>query len=144
MRVQRYASWVRALRQTAQDLELPLVRNRRNPPLKAHWNQAGVSDEGRGMEGSRAVWKFVKKLQTWSHQQPQCGMQLHGIQSERMPSRYSTARVYRSFLNNHILPQWGDTLIQDVQPRPVEFGSVQLPLSPKSQVARSEPAPQSC
>jgi hypothetical protein len=38
-----------------------------------------------------------------------------------MPSRQSTARVYRSFLNNHILPKWGDTEIQAVQPRPVEL-----------------------
>jgi integrase len=53
-------------------------------------------------------------------------------QSERMPTRHSTARVYRSFLNNHILPKWGDTAIQDVQPRPVELWLRELPLSPKS------------
>ena len=53
-------------------------------------------------------------------------------EAERMPSRHSTARVYRSFLNNHILPKWGDTLIQDVQPRPVELWLRELPLSPKS------------
>jgi len=49
-----------------------------------------------------------------------------------MPSRQSTARVYRSFLNNHVLPKWGDTRIQDVQPRPVELWLRELPLSPKS------------
>src|SRR6185503_15587461 len=27
-------------------------------------------------------------------------------EKERMPTRRSTARVYRAFLNNHILPQW--------------------------------------
>ena len=53
-------------------------------------------------------------------------------EAERMPSRHSTARVYRSFINNHILPNWGDTLIQDVQPRPVELWLRELPLSPKS------------
>ncbi len=36
------------------------------------------------------------------------------------------------FLNNHILPKWGDTQIQDVQPRPVELWLRELPLSPKS------------
>jgi integrase len=51
---------------------------------------------------------------------------------ERMPSRHSTARVYRSFLNNHILPKWGDTEIHAVQPRPVELWLRELPLSPKS------------
>ena len=53
-------------------------------------------------------------------------------EAERMPSRQSTARVYRSFLNNHILPKWADTRIQDVQPRPVELWLRELPLSPKS------------
>jgi hypothetical protein len=51
-------------------------------------------------------------------------------QTERMPSRHSTARVYRSFLNNHILPKWGDTLIQDVQPRPVDCGCANCPYRP--------------
>jgi integrase len=53
-------------------------------------------------------------------------------QNERMPSRKSTARVYRSFLNNHILPQWGDTPIAEVKPRPVELWLRDLKLSPKS------------
>ncbi len=53
-------------------------------------------------------------------------------EAERMPSRHSTARVYRSFLNNHILPKWGDTLIRDVQPRPVELWLRELALAPKS------------
>src|SRR5262249_8091380 len=47
-------SWVGALRQAAQDLELPLVR-RRNSSLKGNWNQTGISDQGCRMEGSRAV-----------------------------------------------------------------------------------------
>jgi len=53
-------------------------------------------------------------------------------EAERMSSRHSTARVYRSFLKNHILPQWGDTPIRDVQPRPVELWLRERPLSPKS------------
>jgi len=53
-------------------------------------------------------------------------------EAERMPSRHSTARVYRSFLKNHVLPKWGDALIRDVQPRPVELWLRELPLSPKS------------
>lgn len=52
--------------------------------------------------------------------------------SERMPSRHSTSRVYGSFLDNHIIPRWGDALIRDVQPRPVELWLRQLSLSPKS------------
>ena len=53
-------------------------------------------------------------------------------EAERMPSRHSTARVYRSFLHNHILPEWGDKSISALQPRPVELWLRELPLSPKS------------
>ena len=53
-------------------------------------------------------------------------------ESERMPSRFSTARVYRSWLHNYILTQWGDKLIGEIQPRPVELWLRQLDLSPKS------------
>lgn len=51
---------------------------------------------------------------------------------ERLPTRYSTARMYRSWLQNHILPEWGDTPIAEVQPRPVELWLRGLNLSPKS------------
>ena len=82
-----------------------------------------------------AAWKKVESLEI---QQPktQDGDTVRSVitryEAERMPSRQSTARVYRSFLNNHILPKWGDTRIQDVQPRPVELWLRELPLSPKS------------
>jgi integrase len=54
------------------------------------------------------------------------------FQEEKMSKRHSTARVYRSFLNNHILPKWGDTPIQNLRPRLVELWLKELPLSPKS------------
>lgn len=53
-------------------------------------------------------------------------------QSERMPSRSETARVYGSWLRNHVLPGWGDKPLEEVQPRPVELWLRQLNLSPKS------------
>ena len=53
-------------------------------------------------------------------------------EQERMPSRYSTARMYRSWLRNYILPKWGDKPISEIQPRPVELWLRQLNLSPKS------------
>ena len=84
-----------------------------------------------------AAWKEVESLEI----QPKTESEAAGdtvrsviarYQAERMPSRHSTARVYRSFLNNHVLPKWGDTRIQDVQPRPVELWLRELPMSPKS------------
>jgi integrase len=82
-----------------------------------------------------AAWKVVDRLEV---QQPkaQIGDTVRSVikryEAERMPSRPSTARVYRCFLKNHVLPKWGDTLIHDVQPRPVELWLRELALSPKS------------
>ena len=85
-----------------------------------------------------AAWKEVESLEI---QQPKTQNGATGdtvrsvtarYETERMPTRQSTVRVYRSFLNNHVLPKWGDTEIQAVQPRPVELWLRELPLSPKS------------
>jgi integrase len=85
-----------------------------------------------------AAWKEVENLEI---QQPKTQSGTTGdtvrsvidrYETERMPSRHSTARVYRCFLKNHIMPKWGDTEIQAVQPRPVELWLRELPLSPKS------------
>lgn len=82
-----------------------------------------------------AAWKAVDRLQV-GQPKVQNGQTVRSViaryETERMPSRHSTARVYRSFLNNHILPEWGDTPIQAVQPRPVELWLRELSLSPKS------------
>jgi integrase len=53
-------------------------------------------------------------------------------EAERFPSRHSTARVYRSWLHNYILPEWGDKSVSEIQPRPVELWLRSLQLSPKS------------
>ena len=82
-----------------------------------------------------AAWKEVESLEI---QQPktQDGDTVRSVitryEAERMPQRQSTARVYRSFLKNLILPKWGDTHIKAVQPRPVELWLRELHLSPKS------------
>jgi integrase len=82
-----------------------------------------------------AAWKEVDRLEI-QQAKPQTGDTVRSViaryEAERMPSRHSTARVYRSFLNNHIVPKWGDTEIRAVQPRPVELWLRELPLSPKS------------
>ena len=83
-----------------------------------------------------AAWKEVDRLELIQQSKARDGDTVRSVitryELERMPSRHSTARVYRSFLNNHILPKWGDTEIQAVQPRPVELWLRELPLSPKS------------
>jgi integrase len=40
--------------------------------------------------------------------------------------------VYRSWLHNYVLPQWGAKCLNEIQPRPVELWLRSLSLSPKS------------
>ena len=54
---------------------------------------------------------------------------------EKMPQRYSTRRSYNAWLNNHVLPKWGECSITDVQARPVELWLLEKNLTPKSRVA---------
>lgn len=79
-----------------------------------------------------AAWLQVDRLELQQQEAP-VGDTVQSViaryEAERMPTRHTTARVYRAFLKNHISP---DVLIQDVQPRPVELWLRELPLSPKS------------
>jgi len=52
--------------------------------------------------------------------------------SERLPSRKSTARVYRSWLDNYVVPKWGETPVAAVHPREIELWLKHLTLSQKS------------
>jgi integrase len=82
-----------------------------------------------------AAWKQVDRLEVGQPKTQNGDTVLDVVaryKAERMPTRKSTARVYSSFLKNHIMPKWGDTLIREVQPRPVELWLRKLPLSPKS------------
>ena len=53
-------------------------------------------------------------------------------EAERFPVRHGTARAYRSWLKNHILPKWGDQPLSAIQPQPVELWLRGLSLAPKS------------
>jgi len=52
--------------------------------------------------------------------------------AERMPKRSDTRRAYEVWINNHIVPKWGDCIITDLEPRPVELWLEALALAPKS------------
>lgn len=53
-------------------------------------------------------------------------------EAERMPARFSTARMYRSWLRNHIVPKWGAVSVNELQARDVELWLHTLQLAPKS------------
>lgn len=54
---------------------------------------------------------------------------------EKMPTRFSTRRAYDAWLRNHIIPNWGDCVITDLQARPVEIWLESLSLAPRSKGA---------
>ncbi len=51
-----------------------------------------------------------------------------------MPHRASTRRGYDAWLDNHVMPQWGDSPLTEAQARPVELWLQSLELSPKSKL----------
>jgi integrase len=53
---------------------------------------------------------------------------------EKMSARASTSHSVKAWLRNHIVPQWGDKPITDLQARPVDLWLKFLPLAPKSKV----------
>jgi integrase len=54
--------------------------------------------------------------------------------TEKMPARASTRRGYETWLDNHVLPRWGDSGLTDLQARPVELWMQSLSLAPKSKL----------
>jgi integrase len=59
---------------------------------------------------------------------------INNYRQEKMPQRISTRSGYEAWLNNHVLPRWGNGSLTDVQARPVELWLHSLELSPKSRV----------
>jgi integrase len=54
--------------------------------------------------------------------------------AEKMPRRASTKRGYESWLNNYVIPHFGDKELTELQARPVELWLQELSLSPKSKL----------
>ena len=52
--------------------------------------------------------------------------------AEELPGRHSTARGYRSWLKNHIVPMWGEYSLDQIKPLAVERWLKGLDLAPKS------------
>jgi len=63
---------------------------------------------------------------------PELTILVEQYQAEKMPTRSSTSRVYKLWLKNYILPQWGEQPITKLQPRPVELWLSGLRLAPKT------------
>jgi integrase len=85
-----------------------------------------------------AAWKEVARLKLGERrtQHSNAGLAIKTLvllyREEKMPRRADTRRSYEVWLSNHILPRWGDCVLNDVQARPVEIWLQSLALAPKS------------
>lgn len=57
---------------------------------------------------------------------------IHKYLREEMPTRYSTAKSYRSYIKNHILPKWGERRVDDVRANEVRLWLKGIPLESKT------------
>lgn len=86
-----------------------------------------------------AAWRAAKTHRDALEVQPQhntgvptVGTLVEQYKAEKMPGRKDTSRTYQSWIRVHILPKWGQSLITDLQARPVEMWLDSLTLAPKS------------
>jgi integrase len=86
-----------------------------------------------------AAWKAAKPLRDALETKPQPKPNAPTVETlveqyktEKMPNRKDTHRTYQSWIRGHILPKWGQSLITELQARPVELWLESLPLAPKS------------
>jgi integrase len=89
-----------------------------------------------------SAWRAAKPLRDAvennvpiSYTAPTVRVLVEQYRVEKMPERYSTRNGYNAWLNNHVLPLWGEYSISELQARPVDLWLRSLELSPKSKVA---------
>jgi integrase len=101
-----------------------------------------------GKRRSKALGRFPTKAKAWAAAKPlrdaletptriNSGVPIvsalvEQYKAEKMPQRKDTHRGYESWIRVHILPKWGQSLITDLQARPVEMWLESLNLTPKS------------
>lgn len=101
-----------------------------------------------GQRHSKTLGRFPTKTAAWNAAQqfrlqppqpkpisvPTVAALVEQYRAEKMPKRFSTQRGYNAWLENHIVPKWGECEITVLQPRPVELWLQSLALTPKSKV----------
>jgi integrase len=112
---------------------------------KRHSKKIGTLEE---LPSKTAAWKAAKALRDAVEQQqpiaatvvavkhsiPTVNKLVEQYRAEKMPKRFSTSYGYNAWLDNHVMPRWGQCMITDLQARPVEMWLHSLVLAPKSLV----------
>ena len=89
-----------------------------------------------------SAWRAAKPLRDAVENQtrvtgmaPSVRVLVEQYRVEKMPERYSTRYGYNAWLDNYVLPAWGEHSIVNLQARPVDLWLRSLDLAPKSKVA---------
>jgi integrase len=118
-----------------------VVQDKRDKVWRFYWWENGKRQSktlGR-FKTKAAAWSAAKPLREEMETQQDGGTQAPTLntlitryRTERMPTRSDTKRSYETWIHNHIIPKWGDCVITDLEPRPVELWLGTLKLAPKS------------
>jgi integrase len=118
-----------------------VVQDKRDKVWRFFWWENGKRrSRALGRFPTKATaWKAAKPLRDALEAKPQntsgvptVSTLVEQFQAEKMPERKDTHRTYQSWIRVHILPKWGQSLITDLQARPVEMWLDSLSLAPKS------------
>lgn len=109
------------------------------------WNYLWYEDGKRRSKMIGTKREYPTKVSAWyaaelwkkeTHPKAVDGLTVRKIvehyREEKMPTRGDTRRSYDVWLNNHVLPTWGDGPLHHLQARPVELWLRTLALAPKS------------
>lgn len=119
-----------------------VVKDKRDKVWRFYWWQDGK-------RRAKTLGHFSTKAEAWaaskplrddlervpaasSEAAPTINSLVERYRTERMPTRKDTNRSYEVWIINHIIPKWGESLITDLEPRPVELWLSSLTLAPKS------------
>lgn len=91
----------------------------------------GYPTKGAAWDAAESLINTIEHQQTLDHTLVVRALVAH-YRKEKMPKRADTRRSYDVWLNNYILPKWGDCSLNEVQARPVELWLGTLALGPKS------------
>ena len=87
-------------------------------------------------QARKAVEALLLKLNSETPQQRMAVVTFGGVCDryiqEELPERYSTGKSYRSNIERHLKPRWGDYLLEKIRPMAVEDWLKNLDMAPKS------------
>ena len=116
-------------------LQTPSLIVEHNKDGKPHRRQLGTIRELPSRAAAeKAAEPFRRMLARPIKVVPIVSILVEQFKLERMSTRVSTSHSIKAWLKNHIIPEWGEKPITDLQARPVDLWLKSLTLSPKSKV----------